>query len=127
MEIIKTSKAPAAIGPYCQAVKTGDLIFCSGQLGIDPRNGRFAGEDVKAQAEQVMQNLEAVLKAAGLGLSNVVKTTIFLADMTDFSVVNDVYANAFAGHKPARATVQVSGLPLGGLVEIECIACCDNA
>ncbi len=124
METIKTDKAPAAIGPYCQAVKYGNLIFCSGQLGIDPQTGKFEGSDIKSQATRVMKNLKEVLNAAGVNLSSVVKTTIFLVDMADFSAVNEIYADAFGDHKPARATVQVAGLPLGGLVEIECIASC---
>ena len=122
MKTIETDRAPAAIGPYCQAIEAGGFLFCSGQLGINPSTGKFAGDDVRAQAEQVMINLESVLKAAGIGLSSVVKTTIFMVDMSDFSIVNEIYASKFKDHKPARATVQVAALPLGGLVEIECVA-----
>jgi 2-iminobutanoate/2-iminopropanoate deaminase len=126
--IIATKSAPAAIGPYSQAVAAGGFMFCSGQLGIDPATGQLA-EGVRAQAEQSLRNVKAVLAAAGLGMASVVKTTIFLADMADFAVVNEVYAAAFAdpgeGARaafPARSTVQVAALPKGGRVEIEAIA-----
>ncbi|HPB65459.1 MAG TPA: RidA family protein [Spirochaetales bacterium] len=119
--VIATTSAPAAIGPYSQAVKVGDLVFCSGQLGLDPATGEFAPGGVRAQAEQAMKNLEALAKAAGSSLDGIVKTTIFLKDMADFPVVNEVYGARFKGDKPARSTVAVAGLPKGGLVEIEAI------
>jgi 2-iminobutanoate/2-iminopropanoate deaminase len=119
--IIATPHAPAAIGPYSQAVSTGTLIYTSGQLGLDPATGKLA-EGVEAQARQVMANLAAVLAAAGSSLDQVVKTTIFLQNMADFAAVNAVYGASFSAAPPARSTVQVAGLPLGGLVEIEAIA-----
>jgi len=121
MEIIATDQAPEAIGPYSQAVHSGDLVFCSGQLGIQPASGQLS-DGVAAQTQQALENLGAVLKAAGCGLSNVTKTSIFLADMNDFKTVNAVYAEAFGEHKPARATVEVARLPLDARVEIDCIA-----
>ena len=122
MEIVNASGASEAIGPYCHAVRTGNLLLCSGQIPINPEAGKIVAEDVGGQAEQVFANIRAVLAEVGLGLSNVVKTTVFLADMADFPTVNAIYAEAFGDHKPARSTVQVAGLPLGSLVEIECIA-----
>jgi len=121
-EIISTDKAPGAIGPYSQAIKVGDFVFCSGQIPIDPATGEFVSQDVAEQTKQVLKNLSAVLEAAGSGLGNVVKTTVFLADMSDFVVMNDVYAEFFSENKPARATVQAARLPRDARVEIECIA-----
>ena len=121
-EIISTENAPGAIGPYSQAVKTNGLIFCSGQIPIDVATGEFVSNDVAEQTEQVLKNLSAVLEAAGTSLNNVVKTTVFLADMNDFTAMNEVYAKYFSENKPARATVQAAGLPRGARVEIECIA-----
>jgi 2-iminobutanoate/2-iminopropanoate deaminase len=121
-EIISTEKAPGAIGPYSQAIKTGGLVFCSGQIPIDPATGEFVSSDVSEQTEQVLQNLTAVLEAAGSSLSNVVKTTVFLADMSDFAAMNEVYGRYFDENKPARATVQAARLPRDARVEIECIA-----
>ncbi len=120
-EIISTENAPGAIGPYSQAVKVGNLVFCSGQIPIDPKTGEFVSEDVAEQTEQVIKNLSAVLEAAGTNLNNVVKTTVFLADMNDFVVMNEVYAKHFT-EKPARATVQAARLPRDARVEIEVIA-----
>lgn len=120
--MITTPNAPAAVGPYSQGVKANDLIFTAGQLGLDPQTGKFAGEDVAAQARQAMQNLQAILEAAGSGLEHIIKTTIFLQDMGDFQTVNAIYGECFTAAPPARSTVQVAGLPLGGLVEIEAIA-----
>jgi 2-iminobutanoate/2-iminopropanoate deaminase len=120
-EIISTENAPGAIGPYSQAVKVGNLVFCSGQIPIDPETGEFVSEDVAEQTEQVIKNLSAVLEAAGTNLNNVVKTTVFLADMNDFAVMNDIYAKHFT-EKPARATVQAARLPRDARVEIEVIA-----
>ena len=121
-EIISTENAPGAIGPYSQAVKTGGMVFCSGQIPIDPATGDFVSDDVAAQTEQVLKNLSAVLEAAGSGLNNVVKTTVFLADMNDFVAMNEVYTKYFSENKPARATVQAARLPRDARVEIECIA-----
>lgn len=121
-EIIATENAPGAIGPYSQAVKTGNLVFCSGQIPIDPKTGEFISDDVAEQTEQVLKNLSAVLTAAGTNLNNVVKTTVFLADMSDFTAMNEVYSKFFSENKPARATVQAARLPKDARVEIECIA-----
>ncbi len=121
-EIIATENAPGAIGPYSQAVKAGSMVFCSGQIPIDVSTGEFVSDDVAEQTRQVLKNLSAVLEAAGTGLNNVVKTTVFLADMNDFAAMNDVYAEFFSENKPARATVQAARLPKDARVEIECIA-----
>ncbi|MBI4508872.1 MAG: RidA family protein [Deltaproteobacteria bacterium] len=122
-KIVSTSSAPSAIGPYSQGVVAGGLVFCSGQIAIDPRSGAMVGAgDVMAQAQQVMENLKGVLSAAGTSFDRVVKTTIFLVNMSDFSAVNEVYGAYFSGAPPARATVQVSALPRGALVEIDAIA-----
>ena len=122
MDIINTAGAPAAIGPYSQAVVAGGFIFCSGQIPIDPASGQLLTGQAAEQAKQVMTNLGAVLEAGGSGLSKIVKTTIFLADMNDFAAVNEVYAAALGDHRPARATVEVSRLPKDVAVEIECVA-----
>jgi len=121
-EIISTENAPGAIGPYSQAVKTGNMVFCSGQIPIDVATGEFVSQDVAKQTRQVLKNLDAVLKAAGTDLNGVVKTTVFLADMNDFTAMNEVYAEFFSENKPARATVQAARLPRDARVEIECIA-----
>ena len=121
-EVISTDKAPGAIGPYSQAIKTEALVFCSGQIPIDPVTGEFVSSDVAEQTEQVLKNLTAVLEAAGSNLGSVVKTTVFLADMDDFTALNDVYGRYFAENKPARATVQAARLPRDARVEIDCIA-----
>ena len=118
--IVSTTEAPAAIGPYSQAVKTDTLVFCSGQLGIDPATGQLE-VGLKAQAERVMKNLSAVAAAAGTSLERAVKTTIFLTTMDDFAAVNEIYGAYFKGDKPARSTIAVAGLPKGGLVEIEAV------
>jgi len=118
---ISTGGAPGAIGPYSQAIRSGDMVFCSGQLGLDPVSGELA-DGVEAQAERALRNLQSVLDAAGLGFDDVVKTTIFLTDMGDFAAVNAVYARFMPDPPPARSTVQVAALPKGGLVEIEAIA-----
>jgi 2-iminobutanoate/2-iminopropanoate deaminase len=120
---IATPNAPAAIGPYSQAISTGALVFCSGQIPINPATGDIEAEGAAAQAEQVISNIEAILAATGLGLANVVKTTVFLADMADFATVNEVYAARFdTDPLPARSTFQVTALPKGALVEIEATA-----
>jgi len=121
-EIISTSNAPKAIGPYSQAVKVGRFVHTAGQIAIDPKTSQIVEGGVAAQAEQVMQNLQAVLKAAGTSLDNVVKTTIFLRYMKDFGAVNEVYGKFFGEGKPARSTVAVSALPLQVLLEIEAVA-----
>jgi 2-iminobutanoate/2-iminopropanoate deaminase len=120
-DAIATTGAPAAIGPYSQAIAMDCLVFCSGQLGLDPATGNLV-EGVEAQAERSMQNLTAVLDVAGLTMADVVKTTIFLADMGDFAAVNAVYGRFMPDPPPARSTVAVAALPQGGLVEIEAIA-----
>ncbi len=122
-EIVKTADAPAAIGPYSQAVTAGGLVFCSGQIPLDPATGTMVGEgDVRAQTTRVMHNLQAVLAAAKSSFAQVVKTTIFLQNLDDFAAVNEVYAAYFPSAPPARATVQVAKLPRGALVEIDAIA-----
>lgn len=120
-EVVATQAAPAALGPYSQGIKTAGFVFASGQLGIDPATGKLQ-EGLEAQTRQVLANLEAVLRAGGASLADVVKTTIFLKDMGDFATVNGIYGEAFPTPPPARSTVQVAALPLGGLVEIEAIA-----
>ena len=121
-EIISTENAPGAIGPYSQAVKVGGFVFCSGQIPINSATGNFVSDEVAEQTEQVLKNLTAVLEAAGTDLNNVVKTTVFLADMNDFTAMNEVYARYFNENKPARATVQAARLPRDARVEIDCIA-----
>src|ERR1700744_218246 len=117
---VHSDEAPKAIGPYSQAIKAGNLLFCSGQIPLDPKSGEMVGgSDVKAQAKQVMANLGAVLAAGGSSFGKVVKTTIYLADLGHFKDVNEIYGGFFAEAPPARATVQVAGLPRGALVEID--------
>ena len=120
-QIIRTDKAPAAVGPYSQAVRVGNLVYTAGQLGIDPATGKLHS-DLEAQTRQVMTNLQAILEAAGTGLDNVIKTTIFLTNMDDFAQVNAIYGSFFPDAPPARSTVAVAALPLGALVEIEVVA-----
>lgn len=123
MKAIQTTSAPAAIGPYSQAIDSGTgLIFVSGQLPIDPATGSFPEGGVQEQTRQSLTNAKAILESAGLGLSNVVKTTVFLADMADFAAMNEVYSQFFSAPYPARSAVAVKTLPKGALVEIECIA-----
>ncbi len=122
-KIIKTLDAPQAIGPYSQAVKAGDFVFVSGQIPIDPKTGNVVRADIKAQVKLIMANAEAVLKAAGSSLADVVKTTIFLKNMEDFPAVNEAYGQYFPSDPPARATVEVSRLPKDVAVEIDFIAC----
>jgi 2-iminobutanoate/2-iminopropanoate deaminase len=119
--VISTTEAPAAIGPYSQAIRAGSFLYTSGQLGLDPATGNLA-EGVEGQARRALENLKAILAAAGLSTADVIKTTIFLADMADFQAVNAIYASFFSGSYPARSTVQVAGLPKGGRVEIEAVA-----
>jgi 2-iminobutanoate/2-iminopropanoate deaminase len=122
MEIVQTDRAPAAIGPYSQAIVTGDWVFCSGQIALVPETGALLEGGVSEQSERVLANLTAVLEAAGSSLARVVKTTVFLADMQDFAAMNEVYSRRFGSHRPARSTIQAAALPRGCRVEIECIA-----
>jgi 2-iminobutanoate/2-iminopropanoate deaminase len=122
MSTISTPGAPAAIGPYSQAVAHGDLLFCSGQISLTPDGQGPIGDDARGQTEQIMKNLAAVLEAGGSSFDKVLKTTIFLLDMDDFAAVNEVYGSRFPGQPPARSTVAVSALPKGARVEIEVIA-----
>ena len=122
---IQTSEAPAAIGPYSQAIRCGQLLFASGQIALDPASGTPIGDDVATQTHRVLQNLQAVLTSAGTSLANVVKTTVFLTDMGDFQAMNAVYASYFGQHgqpAPARSTIAVAELPRKARVEIECVA-----
>jgi len=121
-EIVKTEGAPAAIGPYSQAVRANGFIFASGQIPLDPKTGEFAAGGVAEQTEQVIRNLTAVLEAGGSGLDRIVKTTVFLADMNDFAAMNEIYARYFTENPPARATVEAARLPRDARVEIEAIA-----
>ena len=121
-KVIATTNAPAAIGPYSQAIQVGNMLFASGQLGIDPATGNFVEGAVKEQTAQAFKNVKAILTEAGLDISDVVKTTVFLADMGDFGAMNEVYASQFEGDFPARSAVAVKTLPKNGLVEIEVIA-----
>jgi len=122
MKAVNTLSAPAAIGPYSQAIDAGDFVFLSGQVPIDPATGELVGGDIAAQTERVLDNLAAVLEAAGCSFADVVKTTIYLVDLGDFQTVNGTYAKRFVSAPPARATVQVSALPKGARVEIDAIA-----
>ena len=122
MEAIFVDGAPGAIGPYCHAMKVGNLLFCSGQTPLDPETMQLVGDTIEAQTERALQNLALVLAGQGLTLQNVAKTNVYLQDMADFKGMNGVYERLFAGHKPARTTVAVRQNPLGALVEIECIA-----
>ena len=121
VKTITAPAAPAAVGPYCHAKLCGDTLYCSGQLGLDPATGALA-DGVEAQARQALENLGAVLAAAGMGYADVVKTTVFLADIGDFAAVNAVYADYFQAESPARSCVQAGALPQGGLFEIEAVA-----
>lgn len=122
MDFVNTENAPAAIGPYSQATIVGDLVFTAGQVALDPATGTVIEGGVESQTARVLENVAAVLAVAGSSLSQVVKTTVFLTDMADFPAMNEVYAEAFGDHKPARTTVAVAGLPLGVRVEIEAVA-----
>lgn len=124
MEVINTPEAPAAIGPYSQAIecRCSSFLFLSGQIPLDPKSGGLVGSDIREQTRQVLKNLDAILLAAGLARWNVVKTTIYLVNLQDFGTVNEIYSEYFGEHKPARSTVQVAALPKGALIEIEAIA-----
>ncbi|MBC7106783.1 MAG: RidA family protein [Firmicutes bacterium] len=121
-KIVQTEEAPAPVGPYSQAVRAGDWLFVSGQIALDPLTGELVHENAAAQAARVLENIGAILRAAGMDYADVVKTTIFLTDLRDFAAVNEVYARYFSERPPARSTVQVSALPKGARVEIETIA-----
>ncbi len=120
--IIKPAKAAPAVGPYNHAVRLGDLLFCSGQIPLDPATGQIVSGDIKAQTEQVLSNIQIILEDQRLGFANVVKSTVFLTNLADFAQMNEVYAKCFTGDFPARSTVQVSALPRGVSVEIEVVA-----
>jgi 2-iminobutanoate/2-iminopropanoate deaminase len=126
-KIISTTEAPAAIGPYSQAVRAGSLVFCAGQVPLDPKSGQIVSEDITEQTKRVLDSVTAILKAEGLTMANVVKTTVFLADFGDFQKMNEVYATYFTAGPPARSTVGVSTLPKNARVEIEAIAFDDSA
>ena len=119
---VSTASAPAAIGPYSQAIILDGMVYCSGQVGLDPATGQLVEGDVRTQAQRALQNLSAVLEAAGSSLANVVKTTVFLTDMANFTAMNEIYASFFGDTPPARSTVAVAELPKGAQVEIEAIA-----
>ena len=121
-EAIKTGNAPAAIGPYSQAIRAGGFLFCSGQIPLEPATGKMVEGGIEAQTERVLSNLEAVLAAGGATLASVVKTTVYLADLADFPAMNGVYARFFPHEPPARATIQAARLPAGALVEIDAVA-----
>ncbi|KAL1307500.1 hypothetical protein HN51_049420 [Arachis hypogaea] len=121
-EAVKTEKAPAALGPYSQAIKSNNLLFVSGVLGLVPETGKFVSDNVEDQTEQILKNMGEILKAGGANYSSVVKTTIMLADLKDFKKVNEIYAKYFPSTPPARSTYQVAALPLDAKIEIECIA-----
>ena len=121
-ETVKTEKAPAAIGPYSQGIRSGGFLFCSGQIPLDPATGKMVEGGIKVQTERVLQNLEAVLTSGGASLRSVVKTTVYLVDLADFPEMNGVYGTFFPKEPPARATVQVAKLPAGALVEIDAVA-----
>ena len=120
--VIKTSEAPAAIGPYSQAIMVGNALYCSGQIALDPATGKMVTENIQAETRQVLKNLGAVLRAAGMNYSNVVQATVYLADLNDYKTMNEIYAEFFKENPPARAAVQVARLPRDARVEIACIA-----
>ncbi len=126
-EVISTAKAPQAIGPYSQAVKAGNMVFVSGQIPLDPATGQPVAGGIEEQTRRVLLNLQAILEAAGLGLKDVVRTTVFLADLADFPKMNQVYAEFFGDDPPARTTVQAAALPRGALIEIDAIAVAERA
>ncbi|PYL99807.1 MAG: reactive intermediate/imine deaminase [Verrucomicrobia bacterium] len=125
-KIIATSDAPAAIGPYSQAIRSGNLIFCSGQIPLEPKSGQIVSDDIGDQTRRVLDNISGLLKSEGLSLADVVKTTIFLTDLGNFQIVNEIYGSYFNNQPPARSTVQISALPKGARVEIEVIACANG-
>jgi 2-iminobutanoate/2-iminopropanoate deaminase len=125
-KIISTKEAPAAVGPYSQAVRIGSTIYCAGQIPLDPKSGQIVPGDIGAQTRRVLENITAVLRVEGLSFQNIVKTTVFLTDLADFHTVNKIYASYFKQAPPARSTVQVSALPKGARIEIEAIAIVDQ-
>ena len=125
-KVIKTDQAPGAVGPYSQGIVAGNWLFVSGQLGLDPKTGEFAGPDLASQARQAMENLKQIVLAAGYDLDQVVAVDVFLTDMGNFVEFNGIYEKYFSEHRPARAAIEVSALPKGGLVEIKCIVCSDS-
>ena len=125
-KIISTNEAPAAVGPYSQAVRAGSMVFCAGQIPLDPKSGQIVSQDVAEQTRRVLDNLTAVLKSERLTLSDVVKTTVFVTDLADFQTINEIYAKYFSAQPPARSTVQVAALPKAARVEIEAIAVADD-
>lgn len=122
LEFIATDKAPAAVGPYSQAIRAGGFVYVSGQLGMVPATGQFAGADFEAQARQALANMGAILSEAGCRITDIVSVDVFVTDLANFKLFNGIYDEFMAGHRPARAAVQVSALPLGGIVEIKCVA-----
>ena len=124
--IIQTELAPAAIGPYSQAIRIGDFLYTSGQIALDPKSGKFLSGEIKEETEQTLRNISAILQADGLELENVIKTTVYLSDLNDFVQMNQIYEKYFSKNKPARACVQVAALPKGAKIEIEAIAICSS-
>ena len=124
--IIQTELAPAAIGPYSQAIRIGDFLYTSGQIALDPKSGKFLSGEIKEETEQTLRNISAILQADGLELENVIKTTVYLSDLNDFVPMNKIYEKYFSKNKPARACVQVAALPKGAKIEIEAIASCSS-
>ena len=124
--IIQTNLAPAAIGPYSQAIRIGDFLYTSGQIALDPESGMFLSGEIEEETEQTLKNISAILQADGLNLENVIKTTVYLSDLSDFARMNQVYEKFFSKNKPARACVQVAALPKGAKVEIDAIATCSS-
>ncbi len=124
--IIQTEQAPAAIGPYSQAIRIGDFLYTSGQIALDPKSGKFLSGEIKEETEQTLRNISAILQADGLELENVIKTTVYLSDLNDFVQMNQIYEKYFSKNKPARACVQVAALPKGAKIEIDAIASCSS-
>ena len=124
--IIQTELAPAAIGPYSQAIRIGDFLYTSGQIALDPKSGEFLSGEIKEETEQTLRNISAILQADGLELENVIKTTVYLSDLNDFVQMNQIYEKYFSKNKPARACVQVAALPKGAKIEIDAIASCSS-
>ena len=124
--IIQTELAPAAIGPYSQAIRIGDFLYTSGQIALDPKSGKFLSGEIKEETEQTLKNISAILQADGLELENVIKTTVYLSDLKDFLQMNQIYEKYFSKNKPARACVQVAALPKGAKIEIDAIASCSS-
>lgn len=124
--IIQTELAPAAIGPYSQAIRIGDFLYTSGQIALDPKSGKFLSGEIKEETEQTLKNISAILQADGLELENVIKTTVYLSNLKDFVQMNQIYEKYFSKNKPARACVQVAALPKGAKIEIEAIASCSS-